>query len=185
MAHGQAHQDLPQLRAEEQWDHCNFLTFHNELTTQTGKKPGDILDGIGTSNCSWWLGEELLRNSILGTRRKLQEIQWGMSSQNKHLKCKLSWDYHKLPGLPPLMQPMTPCVGYTDQRQLKGCRREDSKEEGLSCLAKDPSHKEENGEGKSLDDEETVEKIILFILLFPVSLCCLLGIFPLHDESAS
>lgn len=90
MAHGQAHQDLPQLRAEEQWDHCNFLTFHNELTTQTGKKPGDILDGIGACNCSWWLGEELLRNSILGTSRKLQGIQWGMSSQNKHLKCKLS-----------------------------------------------------------------------------------------------
>lgn len=72
-----------------------------------------------------------------------------------------------MPGLPPLMQPMTPCVGYTDQRQLKECRREDSKEEGLSCLAKDPSPKEENGEGKSLGDEETVEKNNSFHTPFP------------------
>lgn len=116
----------------------------------------------------------LVRNcwgtSVLGRRRKLQEIQWAMSSQSKlqskHLKCKLSWDYHKLPGRPPLMKPMTHRVGYTDQRQLKGCCREDSKEEGLS-LAKDPSPKEEKGEGKSLGDKEIVEKNHSFHTLFP------------------
>lgn len=62
---------------------------------------------------------------------------------------------------------MTHCVGYTDQRQLKGCCREDSKEEGLSCLAKDPSPKEEKGEGKSLGDKEIVEKNRSFHTLFP------------------
>lgn len=48
------------------------------------------------------------------------------------------------------MQLMTQCVDYTDQRGLKGSQREDSKEEGPSHLAKDPSPKKGKGEWKSL-----------------------------------
>lgn len=47
------------------------------------------------------------------------------------------------------MQLMTR-VDYTDQRQLKGFWREDSKEEGPSCLAKHPSPKKQKVGWKSL-----------------------------------
>lgn len=55
-----------------------------------------------------------------------------------------------MPDQPLLMQLMTQCVDYTDQRGLKGSQREDSKEEGPSHLAKDPSPKKGKGEWKSL-----------------------------------
>lgn len=89
--------------------------------------------------------------TVLRSRRELQGTQQGCYPR-KHLKCKFinSWDYHKLPDQPLLMQLMTQCVDYTDQRQLKGSWREHSKEEGSSHPAKDPSPRKEKGGWKSL-----------------------------------